>query len=268
MLTLRDPEHPESGCVTLKLSSGHTIYYDLEDYDRISEYRWYIRVSRGVNYAFRKKTSQGKTFLIFMHRQIMHCPNDMVVHHINHNGLDNRKSNLILVTPDQHRDIHRFHWQTIWLKVIYSKYTKIEVPKPMTLIRTGSGVTDIRGGMAGNVFSRDKTGLHCNSQARYIKRSSPLTTKRRNGYRQCVNYWNNTISTHDRRLWLNYAHRHPKRNKIGMKITLTAFSSFLSLNIYRTFNEVSILATPPLDWPTCNSNNSEIEPKSKGTTQG
>lgn len=108
MLTKRDPDHPESGCVTLKLDSGHTIYYDLEDYDRISGYRWYIRISRGVCYAFRKKTSHGKTFLIFMHRQIMHCPNHLVVHHINHNGLDNRKCNLLLMTPEQHQELHRF----------------------------------------------------------------------------------------------------------------------------------------------------------------
>lgn len=117
----------------------------------------------------------------------------------------------------------------------------------MTLVKTGSGVTDIRGGMKGNVFTRDKSGLHCNAKARYITRSSSLTTKRRNGYSQCVNFWNNSTTGPERRLWLNFAHRHPKKNKVGMKITLTAYSAFLSINLYRAFNDVALLSTPPPD---------------------
>jgi len=117
----------------------------------------------------------------------------------------------------------------------------------MSLIKTGFGVTDIRGGMAGNVFTHDKSGLHCNSQARYIRQSSTLTNKRRNAYRQCVNFWNNSLTTSQRRHWLNFAHRHPKTNKVGQKITLSAYSGFLSLNIYRAYNDVSLLSTPPPD---------------------
>jgi len=36
-----------------------------------------------------------------MHRQIMNCPMDMVIDHINHNGLDNRRANLRLATRQQ-----------------------------------------------------------------------------------------------------------------------------------------------------------------------
>ena len=108
MLTKRDPFSPDSNTVIIKGNSAYQILIDKEDYNRIAGYRWYIRITRGVQYAFRKKTTGGRTFLIFMHRQIMHCPNDKVVHHINHNGLDNRKCNLLLVTSEQHKEIHRF----------------------------------------------------------------------------------------------------------------------------------------------------------------
>ena len=41
-----------------------------------------------------------------MHREIMNCPPGYEVHHLNHNTLDNRKSNLKIVTRDQHCIIH------------------------------------------------------------------------------------------------------------------------------------------------------------------
>jgi hypothetical protein len=39
--------------------------------------------------------------MVFMHREILYAPKDKVVDHINHNGLDNRRENLRLVTIEQ-----------------------------------------------------------------------------------------------------------------------------------------------------------------------
>jgi hypothetical protein len=36
-----------------------------------------------------------------MHREILHAPSHLMVDHINHNGLDNRKANLRLATSAQ-----------------------------------------------------------------------------------------------------------------------------------------------------------------------
>lgn len=38
----------------------------------------------------------------------------------------------------------------------------------MSLIRTGQGVTDIRGGFGGVYFTRDKSGLHCTAKPRRV----------------------------------------------------------------------------------------------------
>jgi hypothetical protein len=41
-----------------------------------------------------------------MHREIMQCPEGMEVHHIDGNSLDNRRSKLVCVTPEEHKRIH------------------------------------------------------------------------------------------------------------------------------------------------------------------
>lgn len=60
---------------------------DLDDIDKIKDIRWYSREGYACN------TIKGK-----MHRIITNCPDDMVVDHINHNTLDNRKCNLRVCT--------------------------------------------------------------------------------------------------------------------------------------------------------------------------
>lgn len=42
----------------------------------------------------------------------------------------------------------------------------------MSLIKTGQGVTDIRGGFSGVYFTRDKSGLHCTAKPRRVRQLS------------------------------------------------------------------------------------------------
>lgn len=74
------------------------VLIDIEDYDIVSSYTWYISTNGYiVSSSLRKKT--GK--LVHLHRLVVNCPTDKVVDHINHNKLDNRKSNLRICTLQQ-----------------------------------------------------------------------------------------------------------------------------------------------------------------------
>jgi len=87
----------------------HIIYFDIEDWDKIKGYSWHVHKSRKRFYARTNITiGKRKQKKIQMHRLLLDCPADMQVDHENMNGMDNRKSNLRICTPDQnaqHRDI-------------------------------------------------------------------------------------------------------------------------------------------------------------------
>lgn len=81
----------------IPLTQGKFAIVDAEDYDRLAQYKWFAVKSRKTFYAQRF----GGGTIVCMHREIMRAPKGMVCDHKNHNGLDNRNSNLRLCTNAQ-----------------------------------------------------------------------------------------------------------------------------------------------------------------------
>lgn len=81
----------------IPLTQGKFAIVDAEDYDRLSQYQWYASKCKNTFYALRHT---GRATIV-MHRQIMHAPKGVLCDHKNHNGLDNRKTNLRLCTNAQ-----------------------------------------------------------------------------------------------------------------------------------------------------------------------
>jgi hypothetical protein len=81
------------------LSQGKVALVDDEDYEWLNQWKWWFN-SRG--YAHRIIYENGKQKgHIYMHRLILNTPSDLDVDHINHDGLDNRRSNLRQCTRSQ-----------------------------------------------------------------------------------------------------------------------------------------------------------------------
>jgi hypothetical protein len=70
---------------------------DLDDVERIKNYKWY-EAKGYIKHTIQEET---KRYNILLHRFIMNPPDNMVVDHINHNPLDNRKENLRICTQQQ-----------------------------------------------------------------------------------------------------------------------------------------------------------------------
>lgn len=95
-------------------NGGHFIF-DIEDYDKIKNYCWYNN-----NHGYAVAHELGSKSQLFSHRLICDCPKNMVVDHINHNTLDNRKSNLRICTQsDNMKNMRRSKANKSGVKGVY-----------------------------------------------------------------------------------------------------------------------------------------------------
>ena len=103
MLIKREPSQLESHLPLVKLCKDMFCIVDPENLSCISHYDWRRIRSHSMYYACRRVVRNGHYHYIRMHREIVSCPSEMQVHHINGNTLDNRKCNLKIVTPQEHK---------------------------------------------------------------------------------------------------------------------------------------------------------------------
>lgn len=70
---------------------------DDSDYDWLSQWHWFFQSNRNGNgYAVRKTTRNSKPVWLKMHREILGAPREMMVDHIDGDGLNNQRCNLRL----------------------------------------------------------------------------------------------------------------------------------------------------------------------------
>jgi hypothetical protein len=116
----------------IKLTRGKVALVDDEDYDYLNQWKWHALAHHGggwyVSRHFRDKDGKKS---IRMHRLIMNTPEGMEVDHIDHNGLNNQKSNLRNCTNSQNH-MNRFPYKghtSIYKGVYYKTANKKYVAK-------------------------------------------------------------------------------------------------------------------------------------------
>jgi len=80
----------------IPLTQGQYAIVDPDDFERLNKHKWHAFKSKNTFYAERavRVGKVRKQVVIKMHREILKVPDGLLVDHINHNGLDNRKANL------------------------------------------------------------------------------------------------------------------------------------------------------------------------------
>jgi len=93
------PQPPNDRIRYIPLTRGLFAIVDAEDYEWLSRYKWSVQPSANHGTYYAKRGYRGR--LVLMHREIMKPPRGMFVDHMNGNGLDNRRCNLRICTPEQ-----------------------------------------------------------------------------------------------------------------------------------------------------------------------
>lgn len=80
--------------VLIELTKGKYAIVDPDDWYRTDAFNWHAAESRGLFYAKRYVINVEKPYMLPMQNFILGIKHGIIVDHINHNGLDNRKANL------------------------------------------------------------------------------------------------------------------------------------------------------------------------------
>jgi len=95
-------ECPLLSASLIPLTQGKYSIVDTNCYNLLSGYKWQIlNTSYGISARRGSYRPNGKSLTVLMHRQIMSCPDGMLVDHENHNTSDNRRQNLRVCTRQQ-----------------------------------------------------------------------------------------------------------------------------------------------------------------------
>ena len=85
---------------TIPLTQGQVALVDAADYDWLMQWRWYAVRCKHTFYAGRNEPrGNGVRHSIRMHCVILGATDAEFVDHSNHDGLDNRRSNIRIATP-------------------------------------------------------------------------------------------------------------------------------------------------------------------------
>ena len=99
---------------------------DLEDVDKIKNYTWGVRYDKKMmSFYINCSKFNGKNKAL--HRYITNCPKNMIIDHINHNTLDNRKKNLKICTHNDNMKnlVKQINTTTNIPHICYLKFKKI-----------------------------------------------------------------------------------------------------------------------------------------------
>jgi len=122
---------------TIELTQGKQAIVDDSDYEYLMQWKWHY----AHGYAVRGVRKNGKVTIVLMHRVILGAKTGEQVDHINHDRLDNQRSNIRVCTHEQNqhnRSLNRnntsgykgVHWNKDckkWLASIKVSYKRIHL---------------------------------------------------------------------------------------------------------------------------------------------
>lgn len=148
--------------IEIPLVKGKSIaLIDDEDWELISKYRWTRAICNTGNKIYVRASGYSK---VSMHRLIMgYPPHPLVVDHINHDGLDNRRSNLRVITKQQNQ------WNRRSVRNSSSKYLGVSKNKKTGKYTASIGLGNLKVLKLGDFDNELDAAKAYNERAKYLR---------------------------------------------------------------------------------------------------
>lgn len=115
----------------------------------------------------------------------------------------------------------------------------------MALVKLGGGVTDIRGSMAGNTFSRCAGGNYVRARTKPVNPKASMQNARRSAIAYIAKWWSDQLSEQQRTDWRAYAAATSWTNRLGEAIEINGLAAFIRLNTYQRLIPSALIEEAP-----------------------
>jgi len=116
----------------------------------------------------------------------------------------------------------------------------------MALLKFGGGITEMRGSIAGNVYSRNRYGAYARARTKPVNPNSSRQQAIRATLAFLTTEWSTTLTAGQRTAWNLYGSNVVMTNKLGESINLSGFNHFIRSNIIRKRIIGSYIAAGPV----------------------
>ena len=117
----------------------------------------------------------------------------------------------------------------------------------MALLKFGGGITEMRGSIAGNVYSRNRYGAYARARTKPINPNTERQQLVRSAISAMTTRWSQTLTPAQRTAWNLYGASVVMTNKLGESINLSGFNHYIRSNAFRSaYNKTIIDAGPTI----------------------
>lgn len=152
----------------IQLSQGYVALIDDEDFERVSKFKWHVKVDTHTNYAARNVREGGKHTGLRLHRFVLGINNPKIsVDHRNGNGLDCQKHNLRSCTQEQNaanrrKQVSSSRYKGVtWFKRLGNWAVKLQAQNQS--IYVGNFASELDAALAYDVAARKHFGEFANT---------------------------------------------------------------------------------------------------------
>ncbi len=103
----------------------------------------------------------------------------------------------------------------------------------MALVKFGGGVTEMRGSIAGTVFSRNSSGAYARARTKPVNPNTERQDNVRGGVASATTRWSQTLNDTSRILWNEYAALVAMKNRLAETTFHSGFNHYIRSNAFR-----------------------------------